>query len=69
MKLMNTRTLIAPVLALGVAVLFVGCEQKGPAQKAGENLDKAGQNVKDAVDPPSTGEKVGREIDKRTPNK
>ena len=62
-------------LALAASVLLgsfalVGCEQKGPAENAGENLDKAGRNIKDAVAPPKTaGEKVGSEGDKAVGNK
>lgn len=51
-------------LLVAAVVGLAGCEQKGPAEKAGENLDKAGQNIKDAVIPPGPGEKVGRAVDK-----
>lgn len=47
-----------------VSTILMGCEQKGPAQKAGENIDKAGQNLKDSVDPRGPGEKVGDKVDK-----
>ena len=50
-------------LMLGSVVTFAGCEPKGPAEKAGENLDKAGQNVKDAVDPRGPAEKAGDKVD------
>ena len=41
-------------VALGFALsLFAGCEQKGPAQKAGEKVDKAidqtGKSIQDAA--------------------
>jgi len=55
----------APLLMmLGSLAAFAGCESKGPAEKAGESVDKRIQNVKDAVNPPGTGEKAGRELDK-----
>jgi hypothetical protein len=47
---------------------LVACDDKGPAEKAGEKLDDAGQKVKDAIDPPGPAEKAGRSIDKATGN-
>jgi hypothetical protein len=44
-------------------VAFAGCESKGPAEKAGESIDKGIQNAKDAVNPPGAGEKAGRAVD------
>ena len=51
-------------LMLGALVAFAGCESKGPAEKAGESIDKGIQNAKDAVNPPGPGEKAGRTLDK-----
>jgi predicted small lipoprotein YifL len=51
-------------LLLASVVTFAGCETKGPAEKAGENIDKGIQNAKDAVNPPGPVEKVGRGVDK-----
>jgi hypothetical protein len=45
-------------------VCFTGCESKGPAQRAGENIDKGVQDAKDAINPPGPVEKAGRGIDK-----
>jgi hypothetical protein len=42
-----------------VSAMLVGCEEKGPAQKAGESVDKGVQNLKDSVDPRGPAEKVG----------
>jgi len=39
------------------------CREKGPAERAGENIDKAAENVKDAVDPKGPVEKAGEKID------
>ena len=39
------------------------CKEKGPAEKAGESLDKAVENVKDAVDPKGPVEKAGEKVD------
>lgn len=70
MKNLSFRKLLLAASALLVSVALVGCEQKGPAEQAGENLDKAGRNVKDAVNPPTTaGEKAGDAVDKAVGNK
>ncbi len=56
---------VAPlVVMLGALASFVGCESKGPAEKAGASIDKGVQDVKDAVNPPGPGEKAGRSVDK-----
>jgi len=52
------------VLTLGAIVAFAGCESKGPAESAGQAVDKGIQNAKDAVNPPGAGEKAGRALDK-----
>jgi hypothetical protein len=52
------------VLLLGAVAVFTGCEAKGPAQRAGENVDKGVQNAKDAINPPGPVEKAGRSVDK-----
>ena len=70
MKNLTLRKLTLAASALLVSVAFVGCEEKGPAGQAGDNLDKAGRNIKDAVAPPKTaGEKVGSAIDDVTGKK
>jgi hypothetical protein len=46
-----------------VSLSLVGCEEKGPAQKAGESIDKAGKDLKDAVDPRGPAQKAGEKID------
>ena len=52
----------------GASLLFTGCVQKGPAQRAGENIDRAVENMKDAVDPPGPAEKAGRSLDRAMDN-
>lgn len=47
-----------------VCLALVGCEQKGPMEKAGENLDRAGQNAADAINPKGPAEKAGQNVDK-----
>jgi len=48
---------ISRFLALGLSLaVFVGCEQKGPVQKAGEKVDKAVEGTGKAIE--KAGEKV-----------
>lgn len=51
-------------LLLGIAAPFAGCEPKGPAERAGESIDRGVQDAKDAVNPPGPVEKAGRSVDK-----
>jgi hypothetical protein len=60
------RFLPAVALALGACIYFAGCESKGPAEQAGEQIDKGVQNAKDAINPPGPLEKAGRAIDNAT---
>ncbi len=39
------------------------CREKGPAERAGENMDKAIENVKDTVNPKGPVEKAGEKVD------
>lgn len=65
MKRIIVRMLtLSPVLA-GV-LMFSGCEEKGPAEKAGEKLDKAADNAADALNPKGPAEKLGEKVDKAT---
>ncbi|HLR87964.1 MAG TPA: hypothetical protein VK064_08835 [Wenzhouxiangella sp.] len=54
------KILAAAVFAAGVGVFISGCEQKGPAQEAGESIDdaveEAGDKLEDARD--KAGDKV-----------
>jgi hypothetical protein len=45
-------------------MLTAGCERKGPAERAGEKIDRAVDDVKDAIDPPGPAEKAGKAIDR-----
>lgn len=60
--MMPTIRLILPaLLLLGLAA----CQQAGPAERAGRSLDRAGQSVRDAVDPPrGPVERLGRSVDR-----
>jgi len=50
------------VLALGLGLaLIVGCERQGPAQKAGEKVDKAVEGAGKTIE--KAGEKAGEKLD------
>ncbi len=62
-----TQPIMKPLLLLTLSLSllpFVSCREKGPAEKAGEHLDKAMENVKDAVDPKGPVEKAGEKVDR-----
>lgn len=51
----NAGTRIAAALfvllfALGGGAMLTGCEEKGPAEKAGEKLDNAVEEIGDGID-------------------
>ena len=55
------RLILPAFLLLGLAA----CQQQGPAERAGRSLDKAGQSVRDPVDPPrGPVERLGRSVDR-----
>ncbi len=65
MKTRSTTRIAGLVCGLDVAIaLGAGCEEKGPAEKAGESVDNAVQKAKDTVSPPGSAEKAGRAGDK-----
>ena len=43
------RTLIAVAAICTLFVGLIGCKKEGGAERAGKELDKAGDNIKDAV--------------------
>lgn len=58
------------ILIAACALTLIGltaCHQEGPAERAGKNVDHAGQSVRDTLDPPkgpveSTGRKIDRAL-------
>jgi hypothetical protein len=63
-ELKRNRTSFLATLLLGGVAAVAGCETKGPAQKAGEDIDKGVQSAKDTINPPGPVEKAGRGVDK-----
>lgn len=55
-----------------IAAGLVACEQKGPAEKAGEKIDQTVENAKekveDATKPEGPMEKAGKKIDETVEN-
>ena len=43
------RSLVAVAAICTLAVGLVGCKKEGAAERAGKQLDKAGDDIKDAV--------------------
>lgn len=61
LPLASMRLLLPALLVLGLAA----CHQEGPAERAGRSIDRAGQNLRDAVDPPhGPAERAGRAVDR-----
>jgi len=56
----RTKKIVLLFCSVFLLVSFVGCERKGPAEKAGEKIDKVtekiGDKTRDAMD--ATGEKI-----------
>jgi len=61
---MSVQQVSMAALIFSVALVVGGCHEKGPAEKAGETLDKAGEKISDTLDPKGPAEKAGRKIDK-----
>ena len=55
----------ATILVLCLSAV-AACHREGPAERAGQKMDNAGQSLKDTIDPPGPAEKMGRSIDRAT---
>lgn len=56
------RILMLPAL---LTITLAACEREGPAERAGRSLDRAGESVRDTVDPPrGPVERMGRSVDR-----
>jgi hypothetical protein len=59
----------ALALMLAGLLLPAACDEAGPAERAGrevgQSLDRAGERVRDTVDPPrGPAERIGRQLDR-----
>jgi hypothetical protein len=64
---MRNGILVAATLASLLAM--AGCKKEGPAEQAGQKIDKLGDKVQDTVDPPKGPiQATGRAIDRATGN-
>ena len=68
MQAKQIRNLVIGTFFIASTLFITGCVQKGPAQRAGENIDRAVENMQDAVDPPGPAEKAGRSLDRAIDN-
>jgi hypothetical protein len=65
MRFLRRRLSLGAALALGATLsLATGCRQKGPAERAGEKVDKAIDKADEAINPKGPAEKAGRKIDR-----
>jgi hypothetical protein len=65
--LMRMSLLIAACALMTVGL--AACHQEGPGERAGRNLDHAGQSVRDTLDPPrGPVESAGRKVDRTLGN-
>jgi predicted small secreted protein len=64
--MMRSPGTLLPALAVVAAfAATAACTREGPAERAGRNIDRAGERVRDAVDPPrGPVERMGRSIDR-----
>jgi hypothetical protein len=53
-----------PAIVLGLGA----CEDKGPAESAGQNIDQAVEKAKEAVDPQGPAERAGEKVDEAVEN-
>ncbi|MEW4568194.1 hypothetical protein AB1L88_10025 [Tautonia sp. JC769] len=61
---MTHRTAFGWCLTLLASLaLCVGCEQQGPAERAGESIDNAADDMQDALDPRGPAEEAGAAVD------
>jgi hypothetical protein len=49
---------------ISLAAGVVSCKKKGPAEKLGESLDNAAEEMKDVIEPKGPVEKAGEKVDK-----
>jgi hypothetical protein len=67
MTMKKAMYLFILIAAMGLTLMFTACEKKGPAEKAGEQIDqtmeKTEETLEDAMEPAGPMEKAGEKID------
>jgi len=58
------RVVASALLVVGFTLVGVGCEREGAVEKAGKQVDKAVEDVKDKINPEGPVEKAGKQVDK-----
>jgi hypothetical protein len=59
------KSLLPALAVLAALAATSACTQEGPAERAGRSLDRAGERVRDTVDPPrGPSERLGRAVDR-----
>jgi len=65
---MKNQLVMSLLLLPLVAAPLTSCREKGPGEKVGESLDRAADDIKDAVNPKGPAEKAGEKVDKALGN-
>lgn len=61
-------SLLITLCLLPLLASLTSCKKKGPMEEAGEGMDKAIENVSEAINPSGPVEKAGEKIDKALGN-
>jgi hypothetical protein len=59
------KSLLPALAVLAALATTAACTREGPGERAGRSLDRAGERVRDTVDPPrGPVERLGRSVDR-----
>ena len=59
------KSLLPALAILAAFAATAACTREGPGERAGRRLDRAGERVRDTVDPPrGPVERLGRSVDR-----
>jgi hypothetical protein len=59
------KSLLPALAVLAALAATAACTREGPGERAGRGLDRAGERVRDTVDPPrGPVERLGRSVDR-----
>ena len=62
------KMMVAAALTIPLSFALAACDDKGPAEEAGEKLDDAADSVGDAINGQGPAEKLGEDVDNATGN-